>query len=61
MRPGNSWSPRPGTIGPSGARAYLFTDQVVTETAARYAGHRPELDAASRRAIDSARRPHAPA
>ena len=42
---------------PKRARAYLLTDQVVTETAARYASHRPELDTESRRAILAAGNP----
>jgi len=36
---------------PKRARAYLFTDPVVTDTAARYAAHRPALDEESQRAI----------
>jgi S-DNA-T family DNA segregation ATPase FtsK/SpoIIIE len=36
---------------PKRARAYLLTDQTVTDTAARYAGNRPALDDASQRAI----------
>lgn len=36
---------------PKRARAYLVTDEVVTETAARYSTIRPELDQVSRRAI----------
>ena len=59
--PGKFLVSGPGHDRPKRARAYLLTDQVVTETAARYAGYRPELDTPSRRAIDSARRPHAPA
>jgi hypothetical protein len=50
----------PGHDRPQRARAYLLTGHVVTETAACYAGHRSELDAGSRRAIEAARRPHAP-
>ena len=41
----------PGHNRPKRARAYLLTNQVVTETAARYAAYRPPLDAESRRAI----------
>ena len=41
--------------------AYLLSDQVVAETAARYSHNRPRLDDVSRRAIVSASRPHAPA
>jgi S-DNA-T family DNA segregation ATPase FtsK/SpoIIIE len=36
---------------PRRARAYLVTDQAVTETAARHAPLRPELDEVSRRAL----------
>ncbi len=36
---------------PKRARAYLVTDQAVSETSARHAGLRPELDQISRRAI----------
>ena len=59
--PGKFLVSAPGHDRPKRARAYLLTDQTVTETAARYAGYRPELDAGSRRAVDSARRSHAPA
>ena len=38
---------------PTRARAYLVTDQAVTDTAARYADSRPELDEASRQALDA--------
>jgi FtsK/SpoIIIE family len=41
----------PGHDSPKRARAYLLTDEGVTGTAARYAGHRPELDTESQRAI----------
>ena len=58
--PGKFLISAPGHDTPKRARAYLLTDQVVTETAAHYASNRPELDAESRRAIDSARRPDAP-
>ena len=37
---------------PRRARAYLLTDQAVAETAAQHAALRPELDEASRRAIE---------
>ena len=43
---------------PRRARAYLVTDQAVTETAARHALLRPGLDEVSRRAL--AQRPHLP-
>jgi DNA-binding transcriptional ArsR family regulator len=49
--PGKFLVSAPGHDRPKRARAYLLTDQVVTETAARYAGHRPPLDTESRRAI----------
>ena len=49
--PGKFLVSAPGHDRPKRARAYLLTDQVVTETAARYAAHRPPLDAESRRAI----------
>ena len=45
-------APEHGT--PRRARAYLLTDQAVTETAARYAAQRPELDEISQRAISAA-------
>jgi DNA-binding transcriptional ArsR family regulator len=49
--PGKFLVSAPGHDRPKRARAYLLTDQVVTETAARYAAFRPPLDAESRRAI----------
>jgi hypothetical protein len=49
--PGKFLASAPGHDEPKRARAYLLTDQVVAETAARYSGQRPELDAESRRAI----------
>ena len=49
--PGKFLVSAPGHDSPKRARAYLLTDQAVTETAARYAGYRPELDTESRRAI----------
>jgi S-DNA-T family DNA segregation ATPase FtsK/SpoIIIE len=42
---------------PRRARAYLVTDQDVTETAARHASIRPELDDVSRAAIQPANGP----
>ena len=54
--PGKFLVSAPGHDRPKRARAYLLTDQVVAETAAHYAGHRPELDAESRRAILAAAR-----
>jgi S-DNA-T family DNA segregation ATPase FtsK/SpoIIIE len=52
--PGKFLVSAPGHDRPKRARAYLLTDQVVTETAVHYAGYRPELDAESRRAIIAA-------
>ena len=52
--PGKFLVSAPGHDRPKRARAYLLTDQAVTETAAHYAGYRPELDAESRRAIIAA-------
>jgi hypothetical protein len=52
--PGKFLVSAPGHDRPKRARAYLLTDQVVAETAAHYAGHRPELDVESRRAIIAA-------
>ena len=49
--PGKFLVSAPGHDRPKRARAYLLTDEVVTETAARYASHRPELDTESQRAI----------
>jgi hypothetical protein len=54
--PGKFLVSAPGHDRPKRARAYLLTDQVVTETAAHYASHRPELDRESRRAIVAASR-----
>jgi hypothetical protein len=51
LGPGLDLLPAPGHDTPKRARAYLLTDQVVTETAARYANSRPGLDAESQRAI----------
>ena len=58
--PGKFLVSAPGHDRPKRARAYLLTDQVVTETAAHYANVRPALDPESRQAIGSARRPAAP-
>ena len=49
--PGKFLISAPGHDRPKRARAYLVTDQAVTETAARYTGNRPELDAESKHAI----------
>jgi FtsK/SpoIIIE family len=53
--PGKFLVSAPGHDQPKRARAYLVTDEVVTDTAAHYAGVRPVLDEESRRAIDYAR------
>ena len=45
---------------PKRARAYLLTDQAVTNTAARYTGYRPALDEQSQRAIRAASEPSRP-
>ena len=58
--PGKFLVSAPGHDTPRRARAYLLTDEVVAGTAAHYADSRPGLDAESRRAIGSARRPDAP-
>ncbi len=42
---------------PKRARAYLLTDQVVADTAARYSGNRPDLDQESQCAIIAASNP----
>jgi hypothetical protein len=53
--PGKFLISAPGHDKPKRARAYLVTDEAVTETAAHYAGNRPVLDEVSRRAIESLR------
>jgi DNA translocase FtsK/SpoIIIE-like protein len=58
--PGKFLISAPGHDQPKRARGYLLTDEVVTATAAHYANYRPQLDEASRRAIDSASRPNPP-
>jgi hypothetical protein len=58
--PGKFLVSAPGPDRPERARAYLLSDEVVAATAAHYAHNRPRLDDISRRAADSARRPHAP-
>ena len=55
--PENSSSPHPSHDTPKRARAYLLTDQVVADTAAHYAGNRPELDQESQRAIIASSNP----
>jgi hypothetical protein len=49
--PGKFLVSAPGHDRPKRARAYLLTDQAVTETAAHYSSYRPELDAESRRVV----------
>jgi hypothetical protein len=58
--PGKFLISAPGHDQPKRARGYLLTDEVVAATAAHYANHRPRLDEASRRAIESASRPNPP-
>jgi hypothetical protein len=58
--PGKFMISAPGHDRPKRARAYLLTDQAVTETAAYYAHNRPRLDDVSQRAINTASRPHTP-
>ena len=50
----------PGHDRPERVRACLLTGEVVGPAAAHYASYRPRLDETSRRAIESAARPHAP-
>ncbi len=50
----------PGHDRPERARACLLTGEVVAPTAAHYASYRPRPGETSRRAIESAARPHAP-
>jgi len=50
----------PGHDRPERARACLLTGEVVAATVAEYAKYRSRLDETSRRAIESADRPHAP-
>jgi S-DNA-T family DNA segregation ATPase FtsK/SpoIIIE len=52
--PGKFLVSAPGHDQLKRARAYLLTDQVVAETAARYATSRPGLDAESQHAIRTA-------
>jgi S-DNA-T family DNA segregation ATPase FtsK/SpoIIIE len=52
--PGKLLVSAPEQRTPRRARAYLLTDQAVTDTAGRHAALRPALDEVSRRAIDSA-------
>jgi hypothetical protein len=52
--PGKFLVSAPGQDTPKRARAYLLTDQAVTETAAHYATSRPGLDTESQHAIRTA-------
>ena len=52
--PGKFLVSAPEHTSPKRARAYLLTDQAVTDTAARYTGQRPELDDTSQRAMQTA-------
>ena len=51
--PGKFLISSPENDSPKRARAYLVTDEAVTQTAARYASTRQELDEVSRRAIQA--------
>jgi hypothetical protein len=50
----------PGHDRPERVRACLLTGEVAAPAGAHYASDRPRLDETSRRAIQSAARPHAP-
>jgi len=50
----------PGHDRPERARACILTSEVPVAADAHYASDRPRLDETSRRAIESAARPHAP-
>ena len=52
--PGKFLVSAPGHTTPKRARAYLLTDQMVADTAARFTYSRPRLDAESQRAIPAA-------
>ncbi len=52
--PGKFLISAPEHTAPRRARAYLVTDQAVADTAAHYAGQRPELDQTSQQAITAA-------
>ena len=52
--PGKFLISAPEHTAPRRARAYLVTDQAVADTAAHYAGQRPELDQTSQQAITMA-------
>jgi len=49
--PGKFMVSAPGHTTPKRARAYLLTDQMVADTAARYSNSRPGLDTGSQHAI----------
>ena len=50
----------PGHDRPERVRACLLTGEVIAAAVAHYASYRPRLDETSRRAIESAARPHPP-
>jgi S-DNA-T family DNA segregation ATPase FtsK/SpoIIIE len=52
--PGKFLVSAPEHTTPKRARGYLITDQAVSDTAARYAATRPDLDEVSRQAIGAA-------
>jgi hypothetical protein len=58
--PGKFLISAPGHDQPKRHAPTLLSDDTVAATAAHYACNRPRVDHASRRAADSARRPHAP-
>ncbi|SDT53203.1 FtsK/SpoIIIE domain-containing protein [Actinoplanes derwentensis] len=58
--PGKFYVLADGHNQPRRARAYLVTDDLVRQTAARYADQRPQLDPLSRAAIDHQPRPIEP-
>ena len=55
--PGKFLVSAPEHTTPRRGRAYLINDQAVSETAARYAGERPELDDVSRHALGASSNP----
>ena len=58
--PGKFLVSAPEHTTPNRARAYLVTDQTVSDTAARHAVNRPELDEESHRAINAETIPEPP-
>ncbi|GAA4953337.1 FtsK/SpoIIIE domain-containing protein [Actinoplanes utahensis] len=58
--PGKFYILADGHDQPRRARAYLVTDELVRQTAARYADQRPDLDPLSRAAIDHQPKPIEP-